>query len=226
MTVKGQMIRRFCSGLLVIAVILPALAGTVRFWQGWSFLVLAWGPAFLFALYAAKHDPGLLERRMRVMEKNPRQTLVKVLGTAILFSAMALSALDFRFGWSRTWPGAVPLWLVILGQAAVLAGIGLVIWTMKSNSFAGRTITVEAEQKVATTGPYAVVPHPMYAGVVLFILATPLALGSYVTLPMFLLVIPLLAFRLLDEEKVLRRDLAGYEEYCQHTRFRLLPGVW
>jgi protein-S-isoprenylcysteine O-methyltransferase Ste14 len=226
MTVKGQMIRHFCSGLLVIAAVLPALAGTVRFWQGWTFLALAWGPPFFFALYAAKHDTQLLERRLRVMEKNPRQTLVKVLGTVILFSTVALSALDFRFGWSRAWLGTVPLWLVILGQAAVLAGIGLVVWTMKANSFAGRTITVEAEQKVATTGPYAVVRHPMYAGIVLFVLATPLALGSYVTLPMFVLVIPVLAFRLLDEEKVLRRDLAGYAEYCQHTRFRLLPGVW
>lgn len=226
MTVKGQMIRRFGIGLVVIAVVLPVLAGSLRFWQGWSFLLLAWGPPFLFALYVAKHDPQLLERRMRVTEKNPRQMLVKAFGTVILFSTIGLSALDFRFGWSRAWPGAVPLWLVILGQAMVLVGMGLIIWTMKTNSFAGRTITVEAEQKVATTGPYAVVRHPMYAGVILFVLATPLALGSYVTLPMFVLVIPVLAFRLLDEEKLLRRDLAGYAEYCQHTRFRLVPGVW
>jgi protein-S-isoprenylcysteine O-methyltransferase Ste14 len=220
------MIRRFGVGLLVIAVVLQVLAGTVLFWQGWLFLALAWVPPFLFALHASKHDPQLLERRLRVKERNPRQTLVKVLGTVILFATIGLSALDFRFGWSRAWLGAGPLWAVIVGQAGVLAGISLVIWTMKANSFAGRTIVVEAGQKVATTGPYAVVRHPMYAGIVLFVLATPLALGSYIALPAFVLIIPMLAFRLLDEEKVLRRDLAGYAEYCQHTRFRLVPGVW
>ena len=226
MTARGQVIRRFAIGLLVIAVAMFLLAGSLRFWQGWSFLVLAWTPPFLFALYAAKHDPGLLERRLRVMERNPRQMLVKMLGSVVMFSTFGLSALDFRFGWSRAWPGAVPLWLVVAGQAAVLAGISLIIWTMKANSFAGRTITVDTGQKVATTGPYAVVRHPMYAGIVLFVLATPVALGSYIALPAFLLMIPMLAFRLLDEEKVLRRDLQGYEEYCQHTRFRLVPGVW
>jgi protein-S-isoprenylcysteine O-methyltransferase Ste14 len=213
-------------GLLVVAVAMSLMAGSLRFWQGWTFLALAWGPPFLFALWAAKHDPQLLERRMRAMEKNPRQMLFKVLGSVIMFSAIGVPALDFRFGWSRAWLGAMPLGVVLTGQGAVLAGIGLVIWTMKANSFAGRTITVEAGQKVATTGPYSVVRHPMYAGIVLFILATPLALGSYIAVPAFVLTVPVLAFRLLDEEKVLRQGLPGYEEYCQHTRFRLVPGVW
>jgi len=226
MTLRGRMIRRFGIGLLAIAAVLPLLAGSLRFWQGWMFLVVAWGPPFLFALYAAKHDPQLLERRMRAMEKNPRQTLIKALASVIMFSTIGLSALDFRFGWSRAWLGPVPLWTLLLGQAAVLAGIGLIIWTMKANSFAARTIEVQAGQTVATTGPYAVVRHPMYAGIVLFILATPLALGSYIAVPAFVLMIPVLAFRLLDEEKVLRQGLPGYEKYCRHTRFRLVPGVW
>ena len=226
MTLRGRMIRRFGSGLLVVAVAMFLLAGSLRFWQGWTFLALAWVPPFLFALYAAKHDPGLLERRMRAMEKNPRQMLFKVLGSLITFSTIGVPALDFRFGWSRAWLSVVPLWVVVVGQATVLAAMGLIIWTMKVNSFAGRTIEVQAGQTVATTGPYAVVRHPMYAGIVLFVLATPLALGSYIAVPAFVMVIPVLAFRLLDEEKVLRQGLPGYEEYCQHTRFRLVPGVW
>jgi protein-S-isoprenylcysteine O-methyltransferase Ste14 len=220
------MICRFVVGLLVLAAVLPLLAGSLRFWQGWSFLALAWGPPFLFALYAAKHDPQLLERRMQVMEKNPRQTLIKILASLIMFSTIGVSVLDFRFGWSRAWLGVVPLWGVLLGQSAVLAGAGLIIWALKTNSFAARTIEVQAGQTVATTGPYAVVRHPMYAGIVLFILAMPLALGSYIAAPAFVLMIPVLAFRLLDEEKVLRQGLPGYQEYCQHTRFRLVPGVW
>jgi len=97
---------------------------------------------------------------------------------------------------------------------------------MRVNSFAARTIEVDPGQTVISSGPYAVVRHPMYVGVTLVVLATPLALGSYLALPLFAFVIPVLALRLLDEEKVLRRDLPGYEEYCQHTRFRLVPGVW
>jgi protein-S-isoprenylcysteine O-methyltransferase Ste14 len=226
MTLRGQAIRRFVIGLAVVAATMCALAGSLRFWVGWTFLAIAWGPPFLFALYSAKHDPQLLERRLRAQEKNPMQILFKVLGSLIMLSTIGLPALDFRFGWSRMWPGPVPLWVVLAGHAAVLAGIGLVIWAMRVNSFAARTIVVEAGQPVVSNGPYAIVRHPMYAGVILFVLATPLALGSYFVLPMFLLVIPVLAFRLIDEEKVLRRDLAGYEEYCQHTRFRLVPGLW
>jgi len=226
MTLRGRMIRRFGMGLLVITTAMFLLAGSLRFWQGWTFLGLAYGPPFVFALHAAKHNPRLLERRMQTMEKNPRQMLANVLASLIIFSTIGLSALDFRFGWSRAGRGAVPLWVVVLGQAAVLGAVGLIIWTMKVNSFAARTIEVQAGQTVATTGPYAVVRHPMYAGGVLVVLATPLALGSYIALPAFVLIIPVLAYRLLDEEKVLRQGLPGYEEYCQRTRFRLVPGVW
>ena len=226
MTLRGQVIRRFGTGLLVVAIILFALAGSLRFWQGWCFLALAWGTPFSFALYMAKRDPRLLERRLRVKENNPMQMLFKVLASVILFSAIALSGLDFRLGWTRAWLGPVPVWVALLGQTAVLAAMCLIMWVMKVNSFAARTIVVEEGQKVISSGPYAVVRHPMYAGIVVFVLATPLALGSYVVLPMFVLIVPVLAFRLLDEEKVLSQDLPGYVEYCRHTRFRLVPGVW
>ena len=226
MTLKGQVIRRFGVGLLVVAPILFVLAGSLRFWQGWCFLALACGPPFLFALYSVKHDPQLLERRMRVKEKDPGQMLFKGLASLIIFSAISLASLDFRLGWTRARLGTVPLWVTLLGQAAVLTAMSLIIWVMKVNSFAARTIEVDAGQKVISTGPYAAVRHPMYSGVVLVVLATPLALGSYITLPLFMLIIPVLAFRLLGEEKVLRRDLPGYTEYCARTRFRLVPGVW
>ncbi|MGO9085764.1 MAG: methyltransferase family protein [Candidatus Sulfotelmatobacter sp.] len=226
MTLRGQVIRRFGIGVLVIAPMLFLLAGSLRFWQGWCFLAFAWGPPFLFALYAVKHDPQLLERRLRMKEKDPRQMLFKALASGIIFSAIALAALDFRLGWTRARLGTVPLWVMLVGQVAVLTAMCLIIWVMKVNSFAARTIEVQAGQKVISTGPYAAVRHPMYSGVALVVLATPLALGSYITLPLFVLIIPVLALRLLGEEKVLRRDLPGYTEYCAHARFRLVPGVW
>jgi protein-S-isoprenylcysteine O-methyltransferase Ste14 len=101
-----------------------------------------------------------------------------------------------------------------------------VFWVMKTDSFAASVIQVEAEQRVIQTGPYALVRHPMYTGIAVTMLATPLALGSYVALPAFALIIPVLIYRLIHEEGMLRRDLQGYAEYCDRTPFRLIPRVW
>jgi len=226
MTLRGQVIRRFGIGLPFVIALLFLPAGSFRFWPGWCFLVLVCGSAFCFSLYLAKHDPELLERRMRVKEKESKQTLFKAFASLIVFSAMGLAALDFRLGWTRAWLGPVPLWGMLVGQAAVLAGMGLIIWVLSVNRFASRTIEVDPGQRVVSSGPYAIVRHPMYSGILLMMLAVAPALESYVALPVAVFVIPVLAFRLTDEERVLRRDLPGYAEYCQRTRFRLVPGVW
>ena len=144
----------------------------------------------------------------------------------VFFAAFLLPGLDYRFGWSRTSLGAVPLWLTLLAQALLLGGLFFVVWVMKVNSFASRTIQVEAGQRVISTGPYRMVRHPMYLGSVVLWLSTPLALGSYFAWPAFALLIPFYVFRLLNEEKVLRQELPGYPEYCLRTRYRLVPFVW
>ncbi len=226
MTLQGRVIRRFTIGTVVCAGLLFLPAGSLRYWQGWMFLVVTWGFFIPGVLYLAKHDPELMERRMRIKEREPEQQIFKVVASLIYFPAFLLPGLDFRFGWSRAWLGPVPLWIVLAAQAVTLSGYGLVFWVMRVNTFASRTIQVEAGQKVVASGPYAVVRHPMYAGMVLMMLTTPLALGSYVALPFFALMVPLIAYRLINEEKVLRRELAGYAEYCERTRFRLAPGVW
>ncbi len=147
-----------------------------------------------------------------------------------MLPAFALAGFDFRFGWSRgLWP--VPLALIFAGQIAAAAAYWLVFWVMRTNTFAGTTIEVEAEQRVVDSGPYAWVRHPMYSGMIAMALATPwrctpLALASYVALPVFALLVPVLMYRLIHEEKTLLRDLPGYAEYCERTRFRLLPGIW
>jgi len=177
-------------------------------------------------LYIAKRDPQLTERRMHYREKQREQNIFKIVTSMIYFPALTLPGFDFRFGWSRAWVGGVPLWLVLAGAALVLAEYFLIFWVMLVNSFASRTIQVEPGQKVVSTGPYAAVRHPMYAGIMLMLLGAPLALGSYVALPAFLLVIPPIVYRLINEEKVLRRDLPRYVDYCRQRRFRLVPGVW
>jgi protein-S-isoprenylcysteine O-methyltransferase Ste14 len=139
--------------------------------------------------------------------------------------AFIVAALDFRFGWTRA-KGGVPIWLVLAAQVLVVAGYWIVFWTMKTNSFAASIIRVEDGQSVIEVGPYAWVRHPMYFGMAVTVLSAPIALGSYVAIPVFALLVPLLIYRLIYEEKTLCQELRGYAEYCGRTRFRLIPRIW
>jgi protein-S-isoprenylcysteine O-methyltransferase Ste14 len=215
-----------CLTLFGLAAMLFLSAGSLRFWQASVFLVLQAAFWTYFFLDFLKNDPQLLERRLKSKETEPEQQLFQRLFALILNSAVILAGLDFRFGWTRRWVGDVPVAVVIAGQTMAVAGYWLVFWVMKTNTFASSIIQVENQQTVIRSGPYEVVRHPMYTGMVVTVIGIPLALGSYVTLPVFALLVPLLAYRLIHEERMLRRDLSGYAEYCEHTRFRLVPWVW
>jgi protein-S-isoprenylcysteine O-methyltransferase Ste14 len=158
---------------------------------------------------------------LRTEEKISEQKTIIRWARLVVFASLLLPGLDYRFGWSR-----VPLWLAILSQLFVFAGYLSTLWVMKENSFASRTVQVEEGQRVISTGPYRLVRHPMYFGAVLMLLFMSPALGSWWALPGFLLVIPLIVLRLLNEEKMLCRDLPGYSDYCLRTRSRLLPLLW
>jgi len=219
-------VRRLVTTLTFVAALLFLPAGSLRFWPGWVYLALMvafWVFSFTNLM---KHDPQLLERRLQKKETQPEQRLFQRLWSVILVVGMMLPGFDYRFGWSSASFHAVPVWLIVVAQAAAVAGNWMVFRVMKANSFAASVIRVEAEQRVISSGPYAIVRHPMYSGMLVMMLATPLALGSYVALPVFALMIPVLAFRLTYEERVLRRELAGYTEYCERTRFRIVPFVW
>jgi protein-S-isoprenylcysteine O-methyltransferase Ste14 len=214
------------GALSAFALLLFVPAGTVRYWEGWAFLAFWFIPGGLALIYFSKHDSGVLKRRMQVKEKVTEQKTIMKATYAIMFIAFLVAGLDFRFGWTREWAGAVPLWLIVAGLLAALCGRLLTYWVMNVNRYAGRTITVEPGQTVVCSGPYRWVRHPMYFGILMIMLFTPLALGSYVAVPVFALILPLLVLRLLNEEKVLRHDLPGYSEYCQGTPYRLIPYMW
>lgn len=210
--------------LWVGIIFLPA--GTWRFWQGWAFLpAFILPPIFAFA-YFLRYDRPLVERRMRSRETVKEQKLLIRLFVLLILGAFLLPGFDYRLGWSRRLVGEVPVWLTAISLALVASGFLFVFWVLKVNSYAGSTITVDAGQKVITTGPYAWVRHPMYLGAVVFSTASPLALGSWVAFPVFALLIPIWAMRLLNEEKMLRADLPGYSDYCLKTRYHLIPFVW
>jgi len=226
MGLRSRIILAFSLGVIVLAAMLFIPAGTLKFWPGWALIALLFIPTISFYFYFAKHDPQMIERRLQNKEPTSEQKHLMRFWRPLLFAAFLLPGLDYRLGWSRTYLGPVPLWLLLLSQVLVLGGILMAAWAINVNRFASRTIQVEAGQRVISTGPYAVVRHPMYFGGVVMWLFAPLALGSYFAWPAFALCIPFYVYRLLNEEKVLRRELPGYPEYCLRTRFRLVPFVW
>ena len=145
-----------------------------------------------------------------------------MLCTSIGFIApLVVPALDFRFGWS-----AVPLGGIVVGDVLVVIGFYFISLVYRANTFTSATIEVAEDQKVISTGPYAIVRHPMYASASLYLLGTPLALGSYWGLVVLGAMMPFLLWRLFDEERFLARNLPGYTEYRKRVRYRLVPFVW
>lgn len=218
--------RRLVVTFAALAFLLFVPAGSLRFWQAWVFLAVMGTLWTYFFVDLLRHDPQLLERRMRSKESEPVQKLLLKIFSAVLYVGFVAAGLDFRFGWSQLKFGGVPVVAVAAAQLAAALAYWLVFLVMRANSFAGSTIEVEKGQNVIATGPYGWVRHPMYLGMAVSALAAPLALGSYIALPVFALIVPVLMARLMQEEKTLQRRLAGYAEYCARTRFRLVPWIW
>ena len=171
-----------------------------------------------------KNDPALLRRRLRggpTAEKETSQKIIMSFISIFYVALLVVSALDHRFGWSR--PSAL---LTIAADLLILLGLYIVFLVYRENSFSSATIEVAADQRVISTGPYAVVRHPMYAGSFLYLLATPLALGSWWGLLAVAALASFLVWRLFDEERFLKKNLMGYADYCLRTRWRLIPGVF
>ena len=196
-------------------------AGTLAYWEAWLYLAILLIPMFVVFRYLLKNDPQLLERRMQMREREVAQRRIITLSYLYFLAAFTLPGFDRRWGWSD-----VPPLVVIAADLVVMLGYGMFFLVLRENQYAARTIQVEQGQRVISSGPYALVRHPMYLGVTLMYLASPLALGSYWALFPALLIVPILVARIINEEKVLERDLAGYREYKQITKYRLLPGVW
>ena len=208
----------------MVGLLLFVTAGTMWYWQAWVYLAVLAGASLLTTLYLMKKDPALLERRMHggpMAEKEATQRLIMWFASAGFVALLVVPALDHRFGWSE-----VPVYVVVLGDILVAAGFALIVVVFRENPFTSATIEVAPGQRVIATGPYAVVRHPMYASALLYLVGTPLALGSYWGLLAFAAMMPFLIWRMLDEERVLARDLPGYTEYQRRVRHRLVPGIW
>lgn len=213
--------------LCMIAVILFLAAGDWRWPQAWLFLAETAVASFAVSIWLAEHDPALLEQRLTSPVQRNQRAWDRVFMTLALFTFVfwsALLGLDARrFGWSH-----LPPWAQALGFLCIALSMGLVWLTFRYNTFAVPQARIQAErdQTVVHDGPYRFVRHPMFAGAVLFFLGTSLLLGS----AWGLLAVPFLAAgmgaRAVGEERMLRKDLAGYEDYARRVRYRFVPGIW
>jgi protein-S-isoprenylcysteine O-methyltransferase Ste14 len=214
--------------LAVVAVVMGLLlfvpAGTLDYWQAWVYLSSFMAASALITLYLMKRDPALLKRRMSggpMAEKEPVQKLIMFCASASFIAALVVPGLDRRFGWST-----VPLGAVIAGDLLVVIGMFLVFRVYRENTYTSATIEVAENQKVISTGPYAIVRHPMYASASFYLFGMPLALSSYWGFVPIIAMIPFLVWRLLDEEQFLAANLPGYAEYQKRVPRRLVPFVW
>ncbi|MFV8050242.1 methyltransferase family protein [Mycobacterium sp. 48b] len=211
-------------GLVFFAATLFWPAGTFHYWQAWVFVAVFMATTVVPSMYLAVRDPAALERRLHGGPTAETRIVQKIVIWAVTGSAIAafvLSALDHRFGWS-----GVPTVVVVLGNVLVAVGLVLAQAVVFQNSFAGASIQVEDEQQLVSTGLYGLVRHPMYFGAVLMMFGTPLALGSYWALLVSIVSIPVFGVRIADEEKMLRAELDGYDEYTRKVPYRLLPYLW
>lgn len=212
---------RLGAGILLLLGILLLSAGTLEYWQAWIYLVVLFLMMSLVLAYLFVKDPGLLERRMKMKEKHAEQALIVKIGSICYLLVFLIPGLDRRFAWSQ-----IPVAIVTLADFIVLIGYGLIIFVLKENSYASRIIEVEKGQRVITTGPYAVIRHPMYLGALIMLLFTPMALGSWWAVLFALPMVAVMVARIRNEEQVLAKELEGYLKYMQIIKYRLIPGLW
>jgi protein-S-isoprenylcysteine O-methyltransferase Ste14 len=212
---------RFIGAFLLMGAVFFISAGTFSYWQAWVYIFVLFVTVAVVVRYLYKYDPKLLERRMRMKERQKTQKAVVAVSWPFFLAAFIMPGLDIRFGWSN-----VPVPVIIAADIMMLIGYAIIGLVFRANTYTSRIVEVEKGQKVISTGPYAIVRHPMYVGVIVFFMSSPLALGSYWAVIPTLFIIPMLVVRILGEEKELMNNLEGYGDYVKKTRYRLLPGVW
>ncbi|MBA3867895.1 MAG: isoprenylcysteine carboxylmethyltransferase family protein [Anaerolineae bacterium] len=210
--------------LVFLGAILFASAGSLSYWQAWLYIAVFGISTLFVTLYLVKYDQKLLESRVAAgptAEVEKTQKVIQSLASLFFMLTFIIAGLDFRNHWSN-----VPSVLSIIGDVFVALGYYIVFRVFRENTYTSAVIEVKEDQKVISTGPYGIVRHPMYMGAGLLLIFTPLALASWVALPFPLLLIVVIAFRAVEEEKFLATNLTGYDAYRQKVHYRIIPYVW
>jgi protein-S-isoprenylcysteine O-methyltransferase Ste14 len=222
-----RLVQKSFIGLAIMLVLLFVPAGTLAWAAGWIFLVEFSIASALITRWLQRHNPTLLEERMKPLIQREQKPWDRRLMAAFLllwcawFVVMSLDAARFR--WSH-----VPLWLQVIGAVAIAVAMYIMFAVMRTNTFAVPVVKIQSERghRVISDGPYAIVRHPMYGGTLLLIAGIPLLLGSWWGLAFAPIIILLFAIRAVMEERTLMAELPGYAGYAGRVRYRLIPGVW
>lgn len=212
---------RFSLVPIVLGLLVLLPAGTFNYWQAYVYLLVIIIPMIFVLAYFLKNDPQFLARRLKTQEKEKAQKIIQLIFTMFFIASYIISGLDKRFGWSH-----IPTYIVLLADFAGLIGYLIVFFVFKQNSYASRVVEVAHNQTVISTGLYRIVRHPMYVGVMIMWLPMPIALGSYWGLIAMATIPFALVLRILNEEKLLLKELPGYDDYCRKTKHRLIPYLW
>lgn len=207
--------------LIVVWLMIFIPAGSLSYWQGSIFYLVFVTSMSLITAYLLMYDPALLERRMNAgsrAEKEPKQKIIVMLLFACTILNILIPTLAYRYFGSQ-----IPASIVLTGDLLVLLGFFIIFIVFKTNTYTASTVQIASDQTVIDTGPYALVRHPMYSGMLVMLLGTPLALGSLWGLLVFVPSLFAIIWRLLEEEKFLRQKLNGYQDYCKKVRYRLIP---
>lgn len=222
---NGRLIRdtglKLGLGIILLAVLVFLPAGTLRFWNGWLLMAVLFLPMLAVGIVLLIKRPALLKQRLKSKETQREQSLVVKLSGLMFLVGFILAGLDFRFGWT-----CLPDWVSYLAAGIFLLSYLLYAEVLRENPWLSRTVEVQNNQTVVDTGLYSIVRHPMYSATLLLFLSMPLILGSLVSFVVFLAYPVIIGKRILGEEALLKQELAGYAEYCQRIRWRLLPFIW
>lgn len=216
-----QAIAKLIVGAVLVGLLIFIPAGTISFSYGWLFMGILFAPMFFAGIVMMIKNPKLLQKRLNAKEKQEGQSVVVKLSGFMFLCGFIVAGLGVRFNWY-----ILPLKVVMVFAVIFLFAYILYAEVLRENTYLSRTIEVQENQKVIDTGLYGIVRHPMYSATLLLFLSMPLVLGSVYSFLIFLTYPFIIAKRIKGEEEFLEKELAGYQEYKQKVRYRLIPFIW
>lgn len=212
---------KYAAGILLVGLLLFLPAGTLKWENGWLFMMILFVPMFLAGIVMYLKAPDLLRSRLNAKETQKEQKSVIGYSGLMFLAAFITAGLDYRFSFTK-----MPKAVVIISCIVFLLAYAMFAEVLRENAYLSRTIEVQKDQEVVDTGLYGIVRHPMYTATIFLFLAMPLILGSLPSFVIMLAYIPIIVKRIRNEEEVLEKELKGYKEYKEKIRYRLIPWIW